>query len=55
MKAQEEKGDYRVKAWKNLPKIQQDIILMGGIEEDDAIPQMATDEMLAILGCSNGP
>ena len=55
LRAQEEKGDSRLKAWKKLPKIQQDIILLGGIEEDGAIPQAATDEMLAILGCSNGP
>ena len=30
LKASEEKVDNRLKAWEKLPKIQQDIILLGG-------------------------
>ena len=43
-----------MKAWKKLPKIQQNIILSGGISEDGEIPEQATEEMLSILGCQNG-
>ena len=32
LKASEEKADNRLKAWKKLPKIQQDIILLGGLK-----------------------
>ena len=50
----EEKADPRLKAWRKLPKIQQNIIIYGGIEEDSSIPEEATEEMLSILGCQNG-
>ena len=55
LRAQEEKGDFRMKARKKLLKIQQDIIMLDNIEEDGTIPRIATDLMLAILGCLNGP
>ena len=53
-KHQQEKEDNRLKSWKKLPKIQQDILLLGGIEEDGSVPDHPTEEMLAILGCQNG-
>ena len=53
-KVQEEKGDVRQKAWNRLPQIQRNIILLGGIDEDNEIPTNPTEEMLVILGCQNG-
>ena len=55
LRSQEEKGDSRVKAWKKLPIMQRDVILLGGIEEDDIILKVTTDEMLAMLGYHNAP
>ena len=46
LEGQKEKGDSRMKAWKKLPKIQQNIIFSGGILEDGGIPNQATEEML---------
>ena len=54
LKASEEKADNRLKAWKKLPKIQQDIILLGGVDESGGVPDEPTEEMLSILGCPNG-
>ena len=54
LKVQEEKSDSRIKAWRKLPKIQQDIILLGGVDEDGKVPEEPTEEMLSILGCQNG-
>ena len=54
LEVQKEKGDSRLKAWKKLPRIQQNITLPGGISEDGGIQEQATEEMLSILGCQNG-
>ena len=54
LKAQEEKSDSRLKAWRRLPKIQQNVILLGGVEDDGTVPDEPTEEMLSILGCQNG-
>ena len=54
LKNQEEKGDSRLKAWKKLPKIQQNIILFGGVTDQGEVPEEATSEMMSILGCQNG-
>ena len=54
IKAQEEKSDSRMKAWRRLPQIQQNVILLAGVEEDGTIPKEPTEEMLSILGCQNG-
>ena len=51
---QAEKDDNRLKAWRRLPKIQQNIILLGGVDDQGAIPEEATEEMMSILGCQNG-
>ena len=53
-KNQEEKADTRLKSWRRLPKIQQNGILLGGIDENSNIPTEPTEEMLSILGCQNG-
>jgi hypothetical protein len=53
-KNQLDRDDNRKKSWKKLPKIQQDILLLGGVEEDGHIPTVPTEEMLSILGCQNG-
>ena len=54
IKAQEEKSDSRIKAWRRLPQIQQNVILLAGVEEDGTVPKEPTEEMLSILGCQNG-
>ena len=54
LKANKEKVDNRLKAWKKLPKIQQDTILLGGVDESGEVSDKPTEEMLSILGCSNG-
>ena len=54
IKNQEEKADNRLKSWRRLPKIQQNVILLGGIDENSNIPTEPTEEMLSILGCQNG-
>ena len=54
LKAQEENSDSRMKAWRRLPKIQQNVILLGGVEDDGTVPDEPTEEMLSILGCQNG-
>ena len=54
LRFKEEKSDTRLKAWKKLPKIQQNVLLLGGVEEDGNIPEECTEEMLSILGCQNG-
>ena len=54
IRTQEEKTDARIKAWRRLPKIQQNVILLGGVEENGTIPEEPTEEMFSILGCQNG-
>jgi hypothetical protein len=54
VKKQQEKEDNRLKSWNKLPKIQQNILLLGGIEEDGTVPDHPTEEMLSILGWQNG-
>ena len=54
LRNQEEKSDTRMKAWRRLPKIQQNIILLGGMEEDGTVPTDPTEEMYSVLGCQNG-
>ena len=54
LRFKEEKADSRLKSWKKLPGIQQNVLLLGGVEEDGTIPSEPTEEMLSILGCQNG-
>ena len=54
LKVQEEKSDARIKAWRKLPKIQQDVILLGGVDENRKVTDEPTEEMLSVLGCHNG-
>jgi len=54
LRFKEEKADSRLKSWKQLPGIQQNVLLLGGVEEDGTIPSEPTEEMLSILGCQNG-
>jgi hypothetical protein len=54
LKNQEEKADSRVKAWRRLPKITQNIILLAEIDENSDIPDTPTEDMFSILGCQNG-
>ena len=54
LKSQEDKSDSRMKAWRRLPKIQQNVIVLAGVEEDGTVPKEPTEEMLSILGCQNG-
>ena len=51
---QEEKSDSRFKAWRRLPKITQNIILLSGVDENGEVPPTPTDDMYSILGCQNG-
>ena len=51
---QDEKSDVSLKHWNKLPQIQKNIILLGGIDENNDVPAEPTEEMLAILGCQNG-
>jgi len=37
-----------------LPKIQQNVILLGGVEEDGTVPKEYTEEMLSVLSSQNG-
>ena len=54
LKNQEEKSDSRVKAWRRLPKITQNIILLAGIDDNGEVPTTPTEDMYSILGCQNG-
>ena len=54
LKNQEEKADSRLKAWRKVPKLQQNVILLGGVEENGVIPSTPTEEFYAIIGCQNG-
>ena len=54
IKMQEDKSDNMLKSWRRLPKIQQNIILQGGIDSNGEIPTEPTEEMLSTLGCQNG-
>ena len=54
LKSQEDKSDSRMKAWRRLPKIQQNVIVLAGVEEDGTVPDEPTEEMLSVLGCQNG-
>lgn len=49
MKAQQEMSDNRMKAWRQLPMIQQNVTLIGGVEDDGTVPDKPTEEMLSIL------
>lgn len=53
-KIQETKTDTRMNAWNKFPQVQRNIILLGGFEEDSTFDDEVTEEMLSILGCSNG-
>lgn len=53
-KVQEVKVDSRLKAWNKLPWIQQHLILLAGADPSIVVPTEPTEEMLAILGCTNG-
>ena len=53
-RAQDEKKDSRLKAWNKLPNIQKNVILLGGVDDQGMVPEKPTDELLSILGCSNG-
>ena len=50
----EEKVDNCMKTWRRLPKIQQNVIVLAGFEEDGTVPTEPTEEMISILGCQNG-
>ena len=54
LRNQEEKSDSRMKAWRCLPVIQQNVILFGGIDEDDQVSKEPTEEIYFILGYQNG-
>ena len=54
IRSQEEKSDPKRKAWNKLPAIQQNIILLGGVDDAGTVPDSPTEEMLSILGCQNG-
>ena len=54
LKHQESKNDNRTKAWNKLPRIQQNVLLLGGIDSHGSVPSEITEEMLSVLGCSNG-
>ena len=53
LKHQENKDDKRMKAWKKLPRIQQNVLLLGGIDSEGTGPTEITEKMLSVLGCSN--
>ena len=54
LKKQEEKDDSTLKVWRRLPKLQQQVILLGGVEEDGTVLKDTTEEMADILGYQNG-
>ena len=54
LRMQEDKQDNRLKAWRKLPKIQQNVILFGGVADDGTVPTECTEEMLSVLGSQNG-
>lgn len=54
IKSHEDKADLRLKAWKRLPKLQKNVILLGGIDNDLQVPDSPTKEMYSIMGCQNG-
>lgn len=54
LQAHEDKQDNRLKAWHKLPKIQQNVILFGGLEDGGSIPKEYTEEMFSVLGRKNG-
>mmetsp|Transcript_4429 Transcript_4429/g.5653 ORF Transcript_4429/g.5653 Transcript_4429/m.5653 type:complete len:741 (+) Transcript_4429:65-2287(+) len=51
---QEEKNDTRLKAWRKLPTVQKSIILGAGINRQHQIPEEPTEELLIMMGVSNG-
>ena len=51
IKKQDEKNEFSLNVWRRLPKIQQQVILLGGVEEGGTVPQERTEEMAAIIGC----
>ena len=52
--SQEEKGDKQLKAWCRLPKIQQNVIVLTGVEDNGKVPEEPTEEMLFITVFQNG-
>ena len=55
LKSQKEHDGRRLKAWRKFPSIQQNIILLAGIDSEENIPEKATEEVMSILGCQHGP
>lgn len=43
-----------MKAWRQLPKIQQTVIVLAGLEDNITVPTEPTEQMLSIRGCQNG-
>ena len=50
-KFHKEKQDRRIKAWRKLSQIQQNIILIAGMDQEMNVPTKATEEIMSILGC----
>ena len=50
----EKKSDSRMKAWRRIFKIQQNVILLRGMDEDGADPIDPTAEMRFVLGVQHG-
>jgi len=50
---QEVNADSRLKAWNKLSKIQQNVILLAGVDGDAVVQKEATEEMLSILDYQN--
>jgi len=44
--SQEEKSDSCLKAWRRLPKIQENVIVLSGVEDDETVPEEPTEEMV---------
>ena len=43
LKKQNEKNYTNFKAWHQLPRLQQQVILLGGVEEDGTVPEETTE------------
>ena len=53
VKHREDMDNNHLKSWKKLLKIQQNVLLLGGFDEDGYIIEDVTDEILSFIGCSN--
>ena len=40
--------------WRQLPKIQHNVIILVGVEEDGTVLEEPTEEILSIIGCQSG-